>query len=419
MPFGRRELSPVPLYLVLTGGYAFFFGLFVSVNIVFQVQEAQLNPLQLVLVGTVLEATVFLYEVPTGIVADLHSRRLSVIMGLVIVGAGLALAATPDFWTIIGAHVLWGSGYTFISGAQQAWIADEVGAEAVGPVYLRSAQVEQFARMASLVVGVGLATLQLSLPMLAGGFGLLVLAALMTLTMPERGFKRRPDGESATIISTFAAGVGLVRRTPLLVTLFCIAAFYGMAGEGVDRLWIKHFFDDLGFPAGFDVEPVVWFGAIRMVFLLLSTGAVELIKRRVDTQSHRDVSRGLFAINSLQIAAIAAFALSGDFTAGVVTFSCAAVLSTAYAPLYLAWINQNVDSSVRATVISMSSQVDALGQITGGPVLGAVGTLVSIRAALIGAAASLSPALLFYARAFKQGAGRDSSAVETGPASSG
>ncbi len=411
MPFRRREINPVPLYFLLTSGYAFLFGLFVSVNIVFQVQEARLNPLQLVLVGTVLEATVFLYEVPTGAVADMYSRRLSVIIGLVVVGAGVTLSATPDFWTILGAHVLWGSGYTFISGAQQAWIADEVGVEAVGRVYLRGAQFEQAARMLSLALGVALATLALNLPMLVGGAGLLLLAGLMALTMPERGFRPHP-GRSTTMLATLGAGARLVRRTPLLVTVFCIAAFYGMASEGVDRLWIKHFFDNLSFPGGIELEPVVWFGAIRMGYLLLGIGAVELIRRRVDTTSHRVVSRGLFAINSLQIVALVAFAFSGSFVEGALAFSCAAVLSTAYLPLYLAWINQSIDSSVRATVISMSSQLDAFGQIAGGPVLGAVGTLGSIRAALAGAAIALSPALLFYARAFKQGAARPANATE-------
>jgi hypothetical protein len=54
-------------------------------------------------------------------------------------------------------------------------------------------------------------------------------------------------------------------------------------------------------------------------------------------------------------------------------------------------------------VISISSQSNALGQVAGGPVVGAVGTLTGIRAALTVAAVTLSPALLLYARAIRRG----------------
>lgn len=71
--------------------------------------------------------------------------------------------------------------------------------------------------------------------------------------------------------------------------------------------------------------------------------------------------------------------------------------------MYLAWLNQGLQPGVRATVISIGSQSNALGQVAGGPVVGAVGTLAGIRAALTVAALTLSPALLLYARAIRRG----------------
>ena len=79
-------------------------------------------------------------------------------------------------------------------------------------------------------------------------------------------------------------------------------------------------------------------------------------------------------------------------------------MSWAYDPLQLAWLNQNTHSSVRATVISMNSQTNSFGQIAGGPMLGALGNFVSLRASLYAAGAVLLPALLLNARAFHQGA---------------
>jgi DHA3 family tetracycline resistance protein-like MFS transporter len=67
-------------------------------------------------------------------------------------------------------------------------------------------------------------------------------------------------------------------------------------------------------------------------------------------------------------------------------------------PLYRAWINQRLDSDTRATVISMSGQVDAIGQITSGPVAALV-SLASVRAAITMASLLLAPALPLIARA--------------------
>jgi MFS family permease len=108
---------------------------------VYLVRVAKLDPLELVLVGTVMEAAVFLCEVPTGVVADLVSRRLSLGIGWLVQGAAWALvAATTNVAVILVAWVLWGIGATFESGAFQAWITDEVGPENVGRVFVRGSQ---------------------------------------------------------------------------------------------------------------------------------------------------------------------------------------------------------------------------------------------------------------------------------------
>jgi DHA3 family tetracycline resistance protein-like MFS transporter len=100
----------------------------------------KLNPFQLILVGTILEASCFIFEIPTGVVADMKSRRLSVIIGIAMMGAGFLLEGlVPLFLTLILSQVLWGMGYTFTSGADEAWIADETKGEDLEALYLRTA----------------------------------------------------------------------------------------------------------------------------------------------------------------------------------------------------------------------------------------------------------------------------------------
>jgi predicted MFS family arabinose efflux permease len=70
--------------------------------------------------------------------------------------------------------------------------------------------------------------------------------------------------------------------------------------------------------------------------------------------------------------------------------------------LYTTWLTQNSDSKVRATVISLAGQVDAIGQIAGGPITGLVGNLISIRAAIVSTALMLAPNVFFFTRALRQ-----------------
>ena len=72
------------------------------------------------------------------------------------------------------------------------------------------------------------------------------------------------------------------------------------------------------------------------------------------------------------------------------------------APLHTAWLNRSIDRpQVRATIFSVSGQADAIGQIAGGPAVGAVGN-ASIRAALLSSALLLSPVLPLYAIAIRR-----------------
>ena len=106
------------MYYGLTGVSAFAYALCFTLNLVFQVEVIGLEPLQVVLVGTMLELSIFVFEVPTGIVADLHSRRLSAVIGFALVGVGFMLEGIiATFAAAMLAQLVWGIGYTFTSGA--------------------------------------------------------------------------------------------------------------------------------------------------------------------------------------------------------------------------------------------------------------------------------------------------------------
>jgi DHA3 family tetracycline resistance protein-like MFS transporter len=96
---------------------------------------------------------------------------------------------------------------------------------------------------------------------------------------------------------------------------------------------------------------------------------------------------------ALRVGAIALFGLTSQLGVAIAARWAADGLQSLNRPLLDAWIARTSPSEVRATVFSVMSQGDALGQVLGGPAIGAVGTWLSLRAAIIASAALVCPAL--------------------------
>lgn len=113
----------------------------------------------------------------------------------------------------------------------------------------------------------------------------------------------------------------------------------------------------------------------------------------------------LYLITILLICGLFVFALAPGFLMAAAAYILIYITRNLIGPVYTAWVNQGLESRVRATVISMSSQVDAIGQIAGGPVMGLIGSLVSVRAALLASSITLTPVLALYQSAIRRRSG--------------
>src|SRR4026207_1149602 len=152
-------------YAIYSAGAGALGRMIFTIYSIFVVLTLGFTPFQLVLLGTILEGTYLLCEVPTGVVADTISRRLSVVIGLV--GSGLAFALlgiAHSFLVAAVPHVLRGVFASFQSGADVAWLTDELGEEAARPHYLRGSQISNVAALAGIIGGGGRRTTQYRLP---------------------------------------------------------------------------------------------------------------------------------------------------------------------------------------------------------------------------------------------------------------
>jgi DHA3 family tetracycline resistance protein-like MFS transporter len=191
-----RRLPAPTLYYAAEAWLSFAFAVTFTVSAVYFVQDVGMNPLELVLVGTFMELAIFVFEIPTGVVADTFSRRLSIVVGWTIMGLGLVLAGlVAEVWAVWAGWAIWGLGYTFTSGAEQAWITDEVGVERVGPVFARAHQFGYAGGLVGIGTSVAIASADLGLAVAAGGAFASAFGIFAALTMPETGFRRRPVAE--------------------------------------------------------------------------------------------------------------------------------------------------------------------------------------------------------------------------------
>jgi MFS transporter, DHA3 family, tetracycline resistance protein len=396
-----RRPSPYRFYLLVEG--ALSVPSFIVIAIYF-VQQVGLTPLQLVLVGSVMELMVFVFQVPTGIVADLYGRKLSIVIACAIMGPGTILVgAVPEFWAALVGWALWGFGVTFMSGAWEAWITDEVGAENVGPVFVRGMQVAYIGALIGLPLWIGLATISLQGTVIADGVMTLAFGLIAVPLMPETAFRPRPRGPGAGR-RTAREGVALVRRRPLLLLLVVTAFFAGAYSEGLDRLREAHFIRDIGLPSFLGLSDLWWFVVIGGGAMLLGLLVSSALLKRLTNASDRAMARLLLVLTALQIVTVIAFGLAPGFVFALLAFWGAGVARHLANPVEMTWLNQSIgDSSVRATVISIAGQSDAVGQVAGGPGIGAVGNGFGIRAALVAAGLVLTPALGLYGRALRHG----------------
>jgi MFS transporter, DHA3 family, tetracycline resistance protein len=373
-----------------------------TVTAVYFVKAVGLNPFQLVFVGTVMELTVFIFEVPTGVVADAYGRKISVIISTILCGgAFLIVGGTRLFSAVLLGYAIWGIGATFSSGALEAWIVDEMEGTDLERVFLRGGQIGSVGSLLGILLSVALASNSLALPLLVGGALQILGGVALLFLMPETRF--RPDHKPAAnrwadLQNTLRSGISIVRRTPLLVLVLGIAASFGMFTEGLDRLWEAHFLTNFGFPALGNLDPVIWFGVIGCLGLCLSYFASGYAARRPPASRRNSVTM-LIVLDGVLFFCAVGFALAANFFMALVFYLGAVVARSLDRPIFSAWLNQDIPSSQRATVLSIVNQSDAVGQWAGGPIIGAVGTFFSLRAALSLSAFTLAPAIWLYFRA--------------------
>ena len=395
-----NKLSAYKTYLLFSAITAMCFSLVATVMIVYHIEIVHLNPLQLMLVGTTLELACFIFEIPTGIVADVYSRKLSIVIGGVLTGVGFILEGSiSSFVFVLVAQIVWGLGSTFISGSLEAWIAEEEKNKDLDEIYIKGAQAGQIGAFIGIVLSTVIANFSVRLPIIVSGVLFIILALFLWLYMPENNFKPSVPGDLNTfkkMVYTFKSGLKFVKSKSIIMILLAVTLFYGLSSEGYDRLSNAHFLQDTTLPKLGNLSSVTWFGIFGILGMILSFIVMHFMAKNLKNEDNRKNGKLLLCINILYISSMLIFALTRNFSLMLIAYLATNTFRIINEPIFSAWLNGHIDDNSRATVLSINGQMNSLGQILGGPIIGIIATNISVSIGIVCTSLLVAPVLVLY-----------------------
>ena len=395
-----NKLSAYKTYLLFSAITAMCFSLVATVMIVYHIEIVHLNPLQLILVGTTLELACFIFEIPTAIVADVYSRKLSIVIGGVLTGVGFILEGSiSSFIFVLVAQIVWGLGSTFISGSLEAWIAEEEKNKDLDEIYIKGAQAGQIGAFIGIVLSTVIANFSERLPIIVSGVLFIILALFLWLYMPENNFKPSAPGDLNTfkkMVYTFKSGLKFVKSKSILMILLAVTLFYGLSSEGYDRLSNAHFLQDTTLPKLGNLSSVTWFGIFGILGMILSFIVMHFMAKNLKNEDNRKNGKLLLCINILYISSMLIFALTRNFSLMLIAYLATNTFRIINEPIFSAWLNGHIDDNSRATVLSINGQMNSLGQILGGPIIGIIATNISVSIGIVCTSLLVAPVLVLY-----------------------
>jgi DHA3 family tetracycline resistance protein-like MFS transporter len=264
---------------------------------------------------------------------------------------------------------------------------------------MRGAQAEQAGSVLGIILSTILGNLSLSLPIICSGVFFIVLGMFLALRMPEYNFKTSAPEDLNTFGKmghTLKASLGFIKRSRIIMMLLSVTLFYGLSSEGYDRLSAAHFLKDTTLPKLGDLQPVTWFGIFGIAGMVLSAAVMQLIIKRLKKNNRLQSAGILLNVNIFYILSMLLFALTGNFGVMLAAYLSTNMFRIINAPVFSAWLNSHINDSARATILSTNGQIDALGQIIGGPIIGIIASRFSISTGIACTALLTAPVIVLY-----------------------
>lgn len=360
------------LYLLLTLFQTLAASLIFGINTLFLL-DAGLSNTGAFVANAAFTAGMVLFEIPTGVVADAVGRRASFLWGTVTLGATTALylalwATESPLWIWMVVSALIGLGFTFFSGATEAWLVDALettgGREDLEEIFSRGSVVGGIAMLIGSVGGGAIAQFGLGIPYVLRSVLLLVTFLIAWRWMHDVGFEPRRSGDLRKEITTIArASLDHGLKNPPVRAMMLAAPFTGGVGIFAFYAFQPHLLDLYGDPNATWIAgtAAAVFAAARIVGGLIAVPATRFLERRSNT---------LVVATLIQSAALVVVGLTTNFWIALLALIATSLVVTAALPVRQTLINSLIPSEQRATVLSFDGLMGSSGGVVIQPVLG-------------------------------------------------
>lgn len=367
-----RTQSPAQIarvYYAIAGIYTLSASLIWGINTLFLLRVGHLTLLQVFLANAVFTGSMALFEVPTGVVADTTGRRLSFLLSVTILfGGTLAYVAVPamggGFVAFCLISVVLGLGYTFYSGAVEAWVVDALNAagynEPLDGVMAHGQLISSGAMLVGTVGGGVLANASLVAPYLLRSVLLLAAFVLAYLTMRDRGFVRRPlrlRSVPAEMRRIARESIHFGWRSPRARAAILAGAVPAVFLEWGYHAWQPHFLHLLGMDA-------VWVTGMIAAAISLAMMAGNWLVERLTRYCGRRTTMLIWAAVVYSISAIGVGLARGFWTA-LILYLIGMLSMGVFQPVRQGYLHLVAGKEQRATVLSLASLVSSAGSMVG------------------------------------------------------
>jgi MFS family permease len=344
-----------------------------GINTIFLL-DAGLSNLEAFAANAFFTVGMVLFEVPTGIVADSVGRRASYLLGTLTLAATTLLYVLlwqieAPFWAWAVVSMGLGLGFTFFSGAVEAWLVDALNATGftgdLESVFGRGQVVSGVAMLAGSVAGGYIAQVtSLGVPFVLRGVVLLVMFVLAFLVMHDVGFTPvRGQGVVQGVRRIAGASIEYGWRVPAVKWIMLASPF--TAG--------------VGFYAFYALQPYLlelWgdpeaYGIAGLVAAIVAGAQVVggLAAPRIRRMFHRRTS-ALFSATAASAVTLAAIGVFQQFWVVLGLIVVWGLLFAASMPISSAYLNGLIPSQQRATILSFNSMLGSSGGVVVQPALG-------------------------------------------------
>jgi MFS family permease len=365
-------------YLIIAGLYTLSASLIWGVNTLFLL-EAGLDIFAVFIANSVFTAAMAVFEIPTGVLADTAGRRASFLLSVVVLALGTLGYVAVSWWGgLLGfalMSIVLGLGYTFYSGAVEAWLVDALNATdfkgELDSVFSRGGMVTSGAMLVGTVSGGFLGDIDLAFPFIGRAVLLLILFIIAWFLMHDLGYERRtlhPNHIPQEMNRIFRASLDYGWNQRGLRLLMGVGLLYGSFFSWAWYAWQPYFLELLGMNAVW-VSGVI--AALLAFSMIVGNGLVERLKHLTNRRTTLLIGAALvFSVCSVGVG------LAGEFYLAVGLFLVAAISYGVTQPVRQAYMHRSIPSSERATIVSLDSMVSSSGSIVGQSGLGYLSQMV-------------------------------------------